>query len=168
MFTQSVELRLPVLLAVVLFLAAGISTALADQVTLSYVDMGGNAQVLSVDVNSSPEDLALAASLLGEDGVGLSHDEDSGSGSLADIAAAMAGAAPVYAADIADELAMLSPEDTDAIVAAVNAVPGVNTVAVLAAVHYGDPARDSGPPHIGSDDHITLELHEIERIPSDN
>ncbi len=146
-------------MAALLFLLAGTSTALADQVTLTYVDEGLSAQTLTVDVNSSAEDLALAASLMGEDGVGLSHDPLNGSGTLAEIAAAMAAAAPLYAADVADSLTILSPDDTEAIVAAVNAVLGVNTTAVLAAVHFGLPFRDYGPPF-----DITI----IERVPSQN
>jgi len=168
MSVQNIAIRLPAVLAILFFSIAGISTALADQVTLAYVDSGGNAQTLTVDVNSSAEDLALAASLVDEDGVAVSHDEANGSGSLADIAAAMATAAPMYAADIADALAELSPDDTEAIVAAINAVAGVNTVAVLAAVHYGDPERDHGPQDFGSDQHVSLELNEIERVPSRN
>lgn len=168
MLVQNTNFRLPAILAGLLFLLAGISTALADQVTLSYVDAGGNAQSLSVDANSSEADLALAASLAGEDGVGISHDPDSGSGSLADIAAAMAAAAPMLAADVADALATLSPEDAMAIVAAVNAVPGVNTNAVAAAVHFGPFGRKDGPQSIGSDSAISLELNVIEPVPSRN
>jgi len=142
MFVQKTEYRLPAILAGLLFLLAGTSTALADQVALTYVDAAGNAQTLSVDVNSSTADLALAASLMGENGVGISHDPDNGSGTLADIAAAMAAAAPIFAADVALAMATLSPADSDAIVAAVNAVAGVNANAVLAAVAFGN--RGSG------------------------
>ena len=156
MFTLNTKFRL---LALLLFLLAGASTALADQVTLSYVDEGLSSQTLTIDVNSSAEDLALAASLMGEDGVGLSHDPANGTGSLAEIAAAMAAAAPLFAADVADSLTILSPDDTEAIVAAVNAVLGVNTTAVLAAVHFGPPLRNVGPPF-----DITI----IEQVPSRN
>ena len=142
MFVQNNKFKLPAILAGLLFLLAGASTALADQVTLTYVDANSNAQTLTVDTNSSAEDLALAASLVGENGVGISHDPDNGSGSLADIAAAMATAAPMFAADVALGLATLSPADSDAIVAAVNAVAGVNSNAVLAAVSFGK--RGSG------------------------
>ena len=92
MFVQNNKFKLPAILAGLLFLLAGTSTVLADQVTLTYVDANSNAQTLTVDANSSAEDLALAASLVGENGVGISHDPDSGSGSMADIAAAMAAA----------------------------------------------------------------------------
>lgn len=162
------KFKLPAILVGLLFLIAGTSTALADQVALSYVDADGNAQTLSVDANSSAEDLALAASLMGEDGVGISHDPDNGSGSLADIAAAMAAAAPMLAANVADALATLSPEDAMAIVAAVNAVPGVNTNAVAAAVHFGPYGRTNGPQMIGSDSAISLEMNVIEQVPSRN
>lgn len=162
------KFRLPAVLAGLLFLLAGMATALADQVTLTYKDANSNEQSLTVDANSSAEDLALAASLAGEDGVGISHDVNSGSGTLADIAAAMAAAAPMYAADIADALATLSPDEAAAIVAAVNAVPGVNTNAVAAAVHFGPYGRTDGPQVIGSDSAITLELTVIEPVPSRN
>jgi len=168
MLFQKTEIRLPAILAGVLFLLAGISTALADQVTLAYKDADGNEQSLSVDTNSSADDLALAASLMGEDGVGLSHDPNTGAGSLADIAAAMAAAAPMYAADVADALATLSPGDAGDIVAAVNAVPGVDTNAVLAAVHFSDPGKMTGPQVVGSDSAISLELTVIESVPSRN
>jgi len=147
---------------------AGMSAALADQVTLSYIDADANAQTLSVDVNSSAADLALAASLMGEDGVGISHDPNSGSGTLADIAAALAAAAPTFAADIAEALARLSPPDGEAIVAAVNAVPGVNVDAVQAAVHLGPYGRTDGPQAPGSDSTILLDLIQIEAVPSRN
>jgi hypothetical protein len=168
MLIQKKEIRLPAVVASLLFLLVGMSTALADQVTLSYIDAGSNAQTLSVDANSSTEDLALAASLMGEDGVGVSHDPNSGSGSLADIAAAMAATAPIFAASVAQTLSTLSPEDAVAIVAAVNAVPGVNTNAVAAAVHFGPNARMDGPQVIGSDSAISLKLTVIEKVPSRN
>lgn len=134
-------------LATLLLIAVSISTALADQVVLSYVDADSNAQTLIVDSNSSAEDLALAAALLGEVGVGVSHDPDNGSGTLAEIAAAMTTAAPLYAADIALVLSTLSPDDSDAIIAAVNAVTGVNSKAVLAAVHFGPRGFNITGPH---------------------
>ena len=117
-----------------MFLVLVTSTALADQITLTYIDAGSNPQVLKIDINSSAEDLALAVSLLGEVGVGLVHDTNNGSGTLAEIAAAMATVAPLFAARIAQILVLLSPDDKAAIVAAVLAVPGVDTDAVLAAV----------------------------------
>lgn len=168
MLAKKKNFRLPAILAGLLFLLAGTPAALADQVALSYVDAEGNAQSLSVDANSSAEDLALAASLVSENGVGISHDPDSGSGSLADIAAAMAAAAPLLAADVAGALATLSPEDAGAIVAAVNAVPGVNANAVASAVHFGPYGRKDGPQSIGSDSALSLELTVIEPVPSRN
>jgi hypothetical protein len=155
-----------VLLLPVLLLAA--LPALAGQVTLSYRDAGGNEQILVVDAASSQADLALAASLVGEDGIGIAHDPESGAGTLAEIAAAMAAAAPVFGPDVAQQLAMLSPEDTAAIVEAVNAVPGVDTRAVLAAVHFGPYGSKDGPQSFGSDSAISLELTEIEQVPSRN
>ena len=168
MLTQKNELRLPAVLAGLLFLLVGMSTALADQVTLSYVDAESNAQTLTVDANSSAADLALAASLMGENGVGVSHDSNSGSGSLADIAAAMAVAAPVYAADVAETLATLSPDDAMAIVAAVSAIPGVNANAVAAAVRFGPFASTNGPQVFGSESAMSLRLTVIEQVPSRN
>ena len=163
MLEKKNNFRLPAILAGLLFLLAGISTALADQVTLSYVDAGGNAQSLSVDANSSEADLALAASLVGENGVGISHDPDNGSGTLADIAAAMAAAAPIYAADVALAMATLSPADSDAIVAAVNAVRGVNTSAVAAAVRFGTRGNGIGDtlgnPQAFETEHLTTQRH---------
>ena len=145
-----------------------ISTAVAEQVTLSYVDAQTGAQTLTVDANSSTADLALAAALLGENGVGVVHDPNTGSGTLADIAGAMASAAPLFAASVAQTLAALSPDQTDAIVAAVNSAPGVNTKAVLAAVHFGPTGTNVGPQSIGSDSAISLDLNEIESVPSKN
>jgi hypothetical protein len=155
------------LVALLLFVT-GISTALADQVTLSYVDANLNAQMLMLDCNTSAAELALAASLLGEEGVNLAYDPAGGCGTLAGIAAALATAAPVFGASIAQALAVMSPENTAAIVAAVNAVPGVNTTAVLAAVHFGPVDADAGPQFIGSNSAISLELTEIEPVPSRN
>ncbi len=155
-------------LALMLCMFVWASSAVADQVALSYIDTDSNTQVLTVDANSSAADLALAASLIGEDGVGVVHDPDNGSGSLADIAGAMAAAAPVFAADVAQVLAELSPENTEAIVAAINAVPGVNTKAVLAAVHFGPYKRKGGPQNFGSDSAMEMDLLEIEKVPSRN
>jgi hypothetical protein len=105
---------------------------------------------------------------LGENGVGVLHDPSTGSGTLADIAGAMAAAAPLYAARVARTLAVLSPDQTDAIVAAINAAPGVNTKAVLAAVHFGPTGTNVGPQSIGSDSAISLDLNQIEPVPSEN
>jgi hypothetical protein len=168
MFDRKFTSRLTGAVAFLLLFAASVSTVLADQVTLSYIDTGTGAQTLTVDANSSAADLALAAALLGEEGVSISHDPNSGSGSLADIAGAMAAAAPLHAAGVAETLAALSPGSTDDIVAAVNAVPGVNTKAVLAAVHFGDPGTNVGPQSIGSDSAISLELTETETLASPN
>ena len=156
-------------LALAVILIAGTPFAWADQVTLSYIDIDSNAQTLTVDAASPAGDLALAASLVAENGVGVVHDPDNGSGTLADIAAAMAQAAPVFAAEVAQVLAALSPEDTEAIVAAVNAVPGVNTQAVLAAVRFGPPDDcDNGPQMFEPECGVGVELLEIERVPSRN
>ena len=141
---QNKLLRRPALLALMFFLIAGASTALADQVTLSYVDADWDAQTIVLDNTTSTADLALASSLVLQDGVGLVYDAASGSGSLADIAAAMAASAPIYAANVAEALAALSPENREAIVAAINEVPGVNTVSVASAVHFGPPGKE-GP-----------------------
>ena len=158
---------IPGTLFAVVFFLSGVSTALADQLTLTWIDAGSQAQSLTVDTNSSAADLALAAGLLGEFGVGLGHDPLNGSGTLAQIAAALAGAAPAFAADIALALALLSPQDADAIVAAVNAVPGVDTDAVLAAVHLGDPDDKYGP-QLAEDSGLSLALPVIEQVPSRN
>jgi len=168
MYVLYLRFRFPAVLAILFFSFVGVSTALADQVVLAYVDADSNAQTLSVDVNSSAADLALAASLMGEAGVGISHDSDNGAGTLAEIAAALAAAAPTFAADIADALAALAPGDSDAIVAAINAVPGVNTDAVRAAVHFGPNSRKDGPQSPGSDSAISLELTQVEPVPSRN
>lgn len=168
MFDKKFISRLTGTLATLLILAASISTAVAEQVTLSYVDAQTGAQTLTVDANSSTEDLALAAALVGENGVGVLLDPSTGTGSLADIAGAMAAAAPLYAASVARALAVISPDQRDAIVAAVNAVPGVNTKAVLAAVQFGPPGANVGPQSIGSDSSISLDLNQIEPVPSKN
>ena len=165
---EKLGFRLPVILTGILFLFVGASTALADQVTLSYVDADSNAQTLILDCNTSTDNLALAASLLGENGVSVDYDPASGCGTLAELAAAMATAAPLFAANIAQAFAVMSPGDTADIVAAINAVPGVNTVAVLSAVHFGPFGTTTGPQSIGSDSTISLELTEIEQVPSRN
>lgn len=158
--------RFPVCLSVLLLLS-GASSALADQVAMSYVDAGSNAQSMTLDCNSSSTDLALAASLMGENGVGLALTS-SGDCSVADIGAAMAEASPVHAASVAQALAALSPDDAEAIAAAVNAVPGVNTTAVLAAVHFGPPGTNVGPQAVGSESAISLDLNQTETVPSNN
>lgn len=159
--------KVPGTLAAVVLLLSGVSTALADQLSLAWIDANSQAQTLTVDVNSSAADLALAAGLLAEFGVGVDHDSASGTGTLAQIAAVMAAAAPSFAADIAQALAALSPPDTDAIVASVNAVPGVDTNAVLAAVHFGDPSDRAGP-QLADDSGLSLDLPVIEQVPSRN
>lgn len=150
------------IVATLLLLTAAFA-ACAGQLALSYVDANGQSQILTVDRDSSTQDLALAADLVGEFGVGLSFDASTGSGSLAEIAAAMAAAAPQYAADIAQALSAMSPTDSDAIVAAVNAIDGVNTEAVLAAAHFGAPSgRGHRPPIDG------LNPPGFEHVPSRN
>ena len=141
---KNTKLGLSATAIALLFLLTGISSALADQVTLSYVDANYDAQTIVLDSTTTTADLALASSLVLKDGVGLVYDAASGSGTLADIAAAMAASAPIYAANVAEALAALSPENLEAIVAAINEVPGVNTVAVAAAVHFGPPGKE-GP-----------------------
>lgn len=164
---MTVGFNIPGTLIAVVLLLASISSALADQLTLTWIDADSNAQTLTVDTTSSAADLALAAGLLGEFGVGLVHDPLNGTGTLAEIAAAMAGAAPGFAADVAQALAALSPPDADAIVAAVNAVSGVDTNAVLAAVHFGSPDRVQVPP-VAEDSGLSLALPVIEQVPSRN
>ena len=158
--------RLPVVLSVLLLLA-GASLAQADQVAVSYVDAESNAQSMTLDSSSSTEDLALAASLMGENGVGLALVSGSGD-SVADIGAAMAAASPVHAASVAQALATLSPDDAEAIAAAINAVSGVNTKAVLAAVHFGPAGTNVGPQSFGSESAISLDLNQTESVPSKN
>ena len=151
----------------VLLLLAGASSVLADQVAMSYVDAESNAQSMTLDCNSSSEDLALAASLMGENGVGLALTSVS-SCSVADIGAAMATASPVHAAGVAQALATLSPDNAEAIAATINAVSGVNTNAVLAAVHFGPTGTNVGPQSVGSDSAISLDLNQTESVPSRN
>jgi hypothetical protein len=168
MVNTNMKVRALVALTALLFLLTGMSSALADQVTVSYVDADGAAQTITLDCNTSTADLALAASLVGENGVSMVNDADAGCGSLPEIAAAMAAAAPVFAASIAQAFAAMSPGDTDAIVAAVNAVSGVNGTAVLAAVHFGPAGVPVGPQSIGSESQISVDLMQIEAKPSDN
>ena len=166
---QSTGTRFLRAFAVVFLFVISISTTFADQLSLTYIDANSDAQTLIVDCNSSTADLALAADLIDEIGVGVSNDDSSGACSLADIAAAMATAAPAFAAGIAQALATLSPQDSDAIVAAVNAVPGVDSVAVLAAVHFGQPDRIVRPPtEEGAGKTLSLSLPVIEQKPSNN
>jgi hypothetical protein len=160
---------LPALVAVLLFLLTGMSTVMADQFSISYVDSSGSSQTLVVDTNSSTADLALAAALLDEvanlldkDGVDTIYNSIAVSGSLVEIAAAMAAAAPVFAASVAEVMCLLSPDEKAAIVAAINAVPGVNTAVVLAAVEYIPPYHPYGPRF------ISLEFTQTEPIPSKN
>jgi len=158
--------RLPAVLSALVFIA-GTSTATADQVAVSYVDAGSNAQSMTLDCNSSSQDLAQAASLMGENGVGLASTSG-GACSLADIGAALAAASPLHAANVAQALAALSPDDGAAIAAAINAVPGVNTNAVLAAVHFGPDDGNVGPQSVGSASAIDLDLNQTESVPSRN
>ena len=127
--------RLPTIFSVLLFLIAGMSHALADQVTLFYVDANASAQTIVLDCNTSREDLALAASLIGQEGVVIANDPDAGCGTLAEIAAAVAAEAPIFAPGIAGAFAYLSFDDSEMIAYAINEVPGVNTVAVQSAVN---------------------------------
>ena len=55
MLVRSVS-RSPIVLLAVLFLFAGASQALADQVTLSYIDANANAKTIVLDCNTSSED----------------------------------------------------------------------------------------------------------------
>ena len=180
--------------ALFLFLVSG-SAALADQITITYVDASFDQQTLTIGCDAPAQALALAASLLGEDGVRVDYEpgcnaatEDQPAGSidledeaasnltgsdccsLADIAAAMATAAPLFAANVAQALSLLSPENTAAIVTAVNAVPGVNTEAVLAAVHFGPYDNSSGPlmTVFGSNPGNSIGISGVESVPSRN
>ena len=73
------------LFAILLISIICVSSAQADQVALSYIDADSDPQTLTLDCNTSTEDLALAASLLGENGINLSHDPDSVCGTLDEI-----------------------------------------------------------------------------------
>jgi len=145
---------------VTLLLMTAAPAVFAGQLALSFVDIDGQSQTLTVDLDSSAQDLAKAADLVGEFGVGLTFDAATGNGSLAEIGAAMAAAAPQFAADIAQALVELSPADKDAIVAAINAVGGVNAKAVAAAGNFG-----SDNPHRH---HPSLPPPAIEHVPSRN
>lgn len=156
-------------LAAILLFVAGTPTLVADQITILFVNAGFETQEMTLDCNSSPQDLALAASLFGEDGVRVSYEPGEGC-SLADIASAMANAAPLFAANVAQTLSLLSPDNKAAIVAAVNAVPGVNTVAVLSAVYFGPYRTTDGPQAavFGSSPRSGLRLIVLEAVPSGN
>jgi hypothetical protein len=155
-------------LGILLTLVFSTATVLADQITLSYVDASAQTQTLIIDCSSSTDDLALAASLMAENGVGTVHDAATGCGTLAELAAALATAAPLFAPDVALVLVTLSPGGEDAIVAAINAVSGVDTNAVLAAVYFGSWEQQDGPQHVGAGSALGLELTEIEAVPSKN
>jgi hypothetical protein len=129
--------RLITALAVLMLSLLGATSVFAAQITLSYIDANSQAQTLAIDSKSSHEVLGLAASLMGENGVWIVYDENQGIGTLPELAAALASAAQFYAPDVALALVTLSPDDKDAIVEAVNAVPEVDTESVLVAVKYG-------------------------------
>ncbi len=136
--------RSSIVFLVLLFLLAGTSHVLADQVTLTYIDANANAQTIVLDCNSSREDLALAASLIGQEGVVIVNDPNAGCGTLAEIAAAVSAEAPLFAPGIAEAFAYMSYDDAEMIASAINEVPGVNTVAVQSAVNLelNQPAAD--------------------------
>ncbi len=136
--------KLVIFLTVFLVFFAGTSVTFADQITMTYIDAGFEERTLTLDCESTAQELALAASLFGEDGVHVVN-ESTGNCSLAEVASALATAAPLFAASVAKTLSLLSPENTSAIVTAINAIPGVNKVAVLSAVHFGLYANTSGP-----------------------
>lgn len=169
MIQRLFNLRSTGLLAAILLFVAGTPTLVADQVTILFVNVGFEVQELTLDCDSSPQDLALAASLFGEDGVHVTFETGDGC-TLADIAAAMASAAPLFAANVAQTLTLLSPDDKAAIVAAVNDVPGVNTVAVLSAVYFGPYRTTDGPQAavFGSNPRSGLRLIVLEAVPSRN
>ena len=145
MIIKNTKLGLSIITVALLYLLTGMSSALADQVTLSYVDEDAASQTIILDCDTGPEELALAASLVGQEGVDIVNDPDAGSCSLADIAAAMAAAAPIFAPAVAEGFALMSPDNKDAIAEAVNAVSGVNEPAVLSAVHFGPYQLPTGP-----------------------
>lgn len=66
MLVRSVS-RSPIILLAVLLLYASTPQALADQVTLSYIDANTTAQLIVLDFNNSIDDLSLAASLIGQE-----------------------------------------------------------------------------------------------------
>lgn len=143
MLVRSIS-RSPILLAALL-LCASAPQALADQVTVSYIDANANVQKIVLDCSSSSEDLALAASLIGQEGVVITNDPDAGCGTLAEIAAAVSAEAPLFAPGIAGAFAYVSYDDVDMIAAAINEVPGVNTVAVQSAVNLELNQPAAGP-----------------------
>ena len=127
--------RSPIVLSAILYLLAGSPQVLADQVTVSYVDANASTQTLVLDCNTSRAGLALAAKLIGQEGVVIAHDPDTGCGTLAEIAAAVSAEAPIFAPGIAEAFAYVSYDDSEMIAHAINEIPGVNTVAVQAAVN---------------------------------
>ena len=85
------DYRMGLVPAAFALLCLGISVSVADQLTVSYVDENSQAQNLVVDSTSSQADLALAADLLNEYGVALALDTTAGTGTIVDLAVAMAG-----------------------------------------------------------------------------
>lgn len=169
MIQNLLDLRTPRFLAAILLFVASTSMLVADQVTISFVNASFQAQEMTLDCDSSPQELALAASLFGEDGVHVEYEPGDGC-TLAELAAAMATAAPLFAANVAQTLSLLSPDNKAAIVAAVNDVPGVNTVAVLSAVYFGPYRTTDGPQAavFGSNPRSGLRLIVLEAVPSRN
>jgi len=131
------------LIMVSVLLASVCGSIQADQVSLTYVDAGYEEQTFVIDCNSGIDDLRWAADLMNEDGVEIVLLDDS-SCSLADIAGAIASAAPGSAAEIALALVALSPNDQEDIVATIVEVTGVDQNAVYAAVHFGSPGVGLG------------------------
>lgn len=142
--------RLPFIFSVAIFLFTGISDVLADQVTLSYIDASANPQAIVLDCNSSREDLALVADLIGQEGGIIANDPSAGCGTLAGIAAAVAVEAPVFAPYIARAFVNLYYDEIEMVVLAINKVSGVNSVAVRSAVNLdskkpaANPQTDAG------------------------
>jgi len=160
MYTHKFEFKFLAVLAVLLLSLVSISTAMADEITLTYVDANGAEQTLTVDAESSAEDLALAASLMGTDGVVVTYNADSGSGTIAEIAGAMTAASPDLAVIITETLVAAAPDLSADIVAAVVAVPGVDAGAVEAAadrVVAGTPPTDPGDTGTTDDDEAPAE-----------
>ena len=108
----------PIVLLAVLFIYTSAPQALADQVTLSYIDANTTAQTIVLDCNTSSEDLALAASLIGQEGVVIANDPDAGCGTLAEIAATVSAEAPIFAPGIAQAFAYESYDDAEMIASA--------------------------------------------------
>ena len=117
MLVRSVS-RSPIVLLAVLFIYTSAPQALADQVTLSYIDANTTAQTIVLDCNTSSEDLALAASLIGQEGVVIANDPDAGCGTLAEVAAAVSAEAPIFAPGIAEAFAYVSYDDAEMIATA--------------------------------------------------